>query len=486
MYHSRLTFALAMAALAAIFIPSTLSAQITFERACGGASDDGAYGATQTADRGYVITGWTCPPDTENVDVYLIKTDSLGDTLWTRTYGGPIDDWGYSVQQTTDGGYVITGLADNVNGVYADVYVIKTDSLGDTMWTRKYGGSDDDRGYSVQQTADGGYVVAGATYSFGQGYGNLYVLKLDVNGDTAWTRTYRGEDRAYGTSVQQTVDGGYIVAGATLDDVYLVKTNAGGDTMWTRTYGDAGSCYGKSVRQTADGGYIIAGSVRSSFQGYDVYLVKTDSLGDALWTRTFGGDSQDMGRSVWQTTDGGYVITGWTCSYGAGAGDVYLIKTDPNGDTQWSRTYGGADGDFGNAVQQTPDGGYIIAGETDSYGTGRSDVYLVKTDSLGNVAVAEPKTSPTRARALSLTCTPNPTTGTTTIHLTPFASRLSPFALRIYNAQGRRVRTFTVNRAPCTVWDGKDELGQHLPSGTYFVRLDAAGRHATSRLVVQQ
>ncbi len=492
MYRSRFAFALAMATLAAILLPSTLTAQVTFQRTYGGASTDGANSVAQTSDGGYVMTGWTCWPETACADVYLVRTDSLGDTLWTRRYGGAIDDWGNSVQQTTDGGYVITGLTNYVNGAYADVYLIKTDSLGDTLWTRTFGGTGDDQGFSVRQTADGGYVVAGSTTSFGGGGLNVWLLKFDTNGDTVWTRTYCGAGRAYGSSVQQTADSGYIVAGTTWapwpanDLVYLVKTNARGDTMWTGTYGATNYSHGNSVQRTTDGGYIVAGSVRSSLSGYDVYLVKTDSLGDTLWTRTFGGDSEDMGRSVCQSADGGYVITGYTKSFGAGSYDFYLVKADSSGDTVWTRACGGASVDDANSVQQTADGGYIIAGETNSYGAGTGDVWLIKTDSVGNVAVAEPKTSPTRAPALTLTCTPNPTTGTTTIHLSPFASRPSPFALRIYDAQGRRVRTFTVNREPYTVWDGSDDRDQRLPSGTYFLRLDAGGQHATTRIVLQR
>ena len=298
----------------------------------------------------------------------------------------------------------------------ADVYLIKTNALGDTQWTRTYGGADIDEGFSVQQTSDGGYIVAGLTWSFSAGLQDVYLIKTNASGDTQWTRNYGGTVNDWGYSVQQTSDGGYIVTGWTGSfgagsaDIYLIKTNASGDTLWTRTYGGAQYDEGNSVQQTSDGGYIVAGYTYSFGAGsYDVYLIKTNASGDTQWTRTYGGTNDDEGFSARQTTDGGYIVAGYTGSFGAG-GDVYLIKTNASGDTQWTRTYGGTGGDEGYWVRQTSDGGYIVAGWTGSFGAGNYDVYLVKTDSLGNVAasVSEPKTGPTSPAVLTVTCEPNP------------------------------------------------------------------------------
>ena len=219
-------------------------------------------------------------------------------------------------------------------------------------WERNYGGTNYDLGYSAQQTQDGGYIIAGSAASFGAGGGDVYLIKTNVYGDTLWTRTYGGTYYDGGFSVQQTSDGGYIVAGYTGSfgaggDVYLIKTNAFGDTLWTRTYGGTSYDLGNSGQQTSDGGYIIAGYTNSfGAGGYDVYLIKTNSQGDTLWTRTYGGTNVDVGESVRQTSDGGYVITGTTGSFGAG-GDFYLIKTNATGDTLWTRTCGGAGYDEG-------------------------------------------------------------------------------------------------------------------------------------------
>jgi hypothetical protein len=170
-------------------------------------------------------------------------------------------------------------------GGYEDVYIIKTDASGDTLWTRTYGGTSDDAAYSVQQTSDGGYIVAGTTSSFGAGGEDVYLIKTDVAGDTLWAKTYGGIHNDDGYSIQQTSDGGFIVAGQTNSfgsggyDVYLIKTNAYGDTLWTRTCGGADDDCGQSVQQTSDGGYVIAGETYSEAGGYDVYLIKTDDSG---------------------------------------------------------------------------------------------------------------------------------------------------------------------------------------------------------------
>ena len=349
-------------------------------RTFGGIDVDEAYSVQQTQDGGYIIAGRTYSHGADSDDVYLIKTDANGDTLWTKTFGGGNYDRGFSVQQTKDGGYIIAGCTQSYGaGYYWDVYLIKTDANGDTLWTKTYGGWSDDWGNSVQQTQDGGYIIAG--YSAG----DVYLIKTDANGDTLWTRTFGGPDYDYGNSVQQTQDGGYIIAGRTDSygagyyDVYLIKTDSLGDTLWTKTYGGSDYDASFSVQQTLDGGYIIAGYTKSYGAGYyDVYLIKTDSLGDTLWTRTFGGSDEDEAYSVQQTQDGGYIIAGRTYSYGAGNYDVWLIKTDANGDTLWTRTFGGGSYDRGFSVQQTKDGGYIIAGRTESYGAGGSDVWLIK------------------------------------------------------------------------------------------------------------
>jgi hypothetical protein len=374
--------------LVGLFLVSTVLADpgdTLWTRTYGGSASDVSYAIEETSDGGYIVAGATKSFGAGDWDFYLLKIDTDGDTLWTRAYGGSALDMGSWVRETLDGGYILAGQTSSFGAGGNDVYVVKTDANGDTLWTSTYGGSADDRAYSVQQTSDGGYIIAGDTESFGAGCSDAYLVKTDSYGDTLWTRTYGGSFDDMGYSVQETSDSGYVLAGATMSfgagifDFYLVKTDANGDTLWTRTYGGPGPELSERVQQTADGGYILAGSTMSFGAGaFDVYLVKTDANGDALWTSTYGGSANDYGRSARQTSDGGYIIAGDTESFGAGYLDVYLLKTDSSGDTLWTRTYGGSSEDVAYSVQQTTDGEYIATGWTMSFGAGGYDVYVLR------------------------------------------------------------------------------------------------------------
>jgi hypothetical protein len=357
----------------------------------GGNNNDYGYSVQQTTDGGYIVVGSTASYGSGNIDVYLFKTNSFGNERWHETFGGNNNDEGRSVQQTTDGGYIIAGTTFSYGAGGSDVYIVKTDASGDEEWQRTFGGNNNDEGRSVQQTTDGGYIIVGDTRSYGAGGSNVYLVKTDASGNKVWQRTFGGGDDDYGWSVQQTTDGGYIIAGVTYSfsagdsNVYLIKTDPYGNIDWHTTFGGNNNDYGYSVQQTFDGGYIIVGDTNSYGAGdYDVYLVKTDAYGYVVWQNTFGSWAYDSGRSVQQTTDGGYIIVGDTRSYGAGESDVYFIKTDAYGNIGWQETIGGDWLDECYSVQQTTDGGYIIVGDTNSYGSGDFDVYFIKTDESGN------------------------------------------------------------------------------------------------------
>lgn len=319
----------------------------------------------------------------------LVISNSYSDaSQWEKTYGGGTYDFGYSVQQTTDGGYIIVGYTESYGAGESDVYLIKTDSLGNELWSKTFGGSSGDYGRSVQQTTDGGYVIAGHTSSSGAGGSDFYLIKTDAAGNNPWSKTFGGSSEDIAYSIQQTTDGGYIIAGYKWQDsgwnTNLIKTDALGNEDWNKTFDKAGSIdYESSVQQTADGGYIITGSVQAVNYWDDVYLLKTDSSGKKLWSKTFGGDYGDHGSSVKQTADDGYIIVGNTDSPSYPWHDVYLIKTDGAGKELWSKTFGGIYDDYGYSVQQTDDGGYIIAGQTDSSDVGESGIYLIRTDASG-------------------------------------------------------------------------------------------------------
>jgi hypothetical protein len=400
----------------------------------------------QTTDGGYIITGTTQSPSGSGwFDVWLIKTDANGDTLWTKTFGDSLGDWGHSVQQTFDGGYIIVGNTHRWR-YNNDVLLIKTDANGDTMWTKMFGDSLTDYGFSVQQTLEGGYVITGSTH----GDGRVWLIKTDANGDTLWTKTFGDSLRNWGNSVQQTTDGGYIITGLANffmgGNLLLIKTDASGDTLWTKTFQGNGN----SVQQTSDEGYIITGYIITGYNDSDVLLIKTDANGDTLWTKTVGPGS---GHSIQQTTDGGYIITG----------DLgWLIRTDANGDTLWTKTFQGN----GNSVQQTFDRGYIVTGSTGGAG---SDVLLIKI-APDITSIGEDPQTYINSYQLQQNY-PNPFNPTTTIE---FAIPKAGFVtLTIYDVLGEKVATLVSENLTVGSyqyqWDARD-----LASGVYFYRLEVS------------
>jgi len=363
-------------------IAAAVGPPVEWDKTFGGSGYDSGFSVQQTSDGGYIITGGTWSYGAGGFDVWLIKTDADGNDIWKKTFGGSHDDVGYSVQQTSDGGYIITGYTESYGAGCYDVWLIKTDADGNDIWDKTFGGSSSDVGYSVQQTSDGGYIIAGYIYSYGAGGEDVWLIKTDADGNKVWDKTFGGSALDRGFSVQQTGDGGYIIAGYTRsygaggEDVWLIKTDADGNDIWDKTFGGSHDDVGYSVQQTSDGGYIITGDTYSyGAGGFDVWLIKTDADGNDIWDKTFGGSNTDKGWSVQQTSDGGFIISGYYNGTVA-----WLIKTDAAGEKIWDRIFAGSENDYGRSVQQTSDGGYIIAGGTSSYGAGLIDVWLIKTE----------------------------------------------------------------------------------------------------------
>jgi len=364
-------------------------AQITFERTYGGDTLDAGYSVRQTSDGGYIIVGRTLSYGAGDLDVYLVKTDSLGELIWERTYGGDKSDGGNSVEQTADGGYIIAGYTGSFGAEWQDVYVVRVSSSGDTLWTRTFGGLNYDVGISVRQTSDGGYVVAGMTTPY-----DAYLIRMEQFGNPAWERTYGGIGWDAATSVSETEDGGFSVAGGSESfgsggkDYYLVRVDSAGDTLWERRYGGSEDESASEHQPTWDGGWILAGDTESfGFASPKAYLVKTDSAGGVMWEQTYGGNIHTLAYSVYPTIDSGFVFVGTIIdTFCAGQPDLYIVRIDSSGNTLWEKAYGGSLFDNGYCVRQTSDGGYIATGSTKSFGTGHGDVYLVKLGPDGQVS----------------------------------------------------------------------------------------------------
>jgi hypothetical protein len=349
----------------------------------GGSNWDEAHSVQQTSDGGYIVAGGTGSYGDVFRDFWLIKTDSEGNEEWNKTFGGSDGDNADSVQQTSDGGYIVAGETRSYGAGKSDFWLIKTDSEGNEEWNKTFGGSDWENADSVKQTSDSGYIIAGWTNSYGFSIENCWLVKTDSEGNREWSNVLENFSWTQAHSVQQTSDGGYIVAGwiygTVSRDFWLIKTDSEGNKEWSKTFGGSNWDIADSIQQTQDGGYIIAGETGSYGAGKgDFWLIKTDSEGNEEWNKTFGGSERDNADSVQQTSDGGYIVAGWTYSYGAGGGDFWLIKTDSEGNEEWNKTFGGSNTDWAHSVQQTLDGGYIMAGYTKSFGAGGSDVYLIK------------------------------------------------------------------------------------------------------------
>lgn len=362
----RLSLVLTLAALALPQAGQAVTWQKTFEGGEG-------HCVQETSDSNYIITG------RRNGDLWLFKTDTLGNAIWEQFYEAGVGT--YWVEETRDGDFVISLTPG----------LLKTDHYGEMEWIKDFAV----RSYCVQETSDEGYLLAATQGT----YSPLVLFKTNAQGDSLWLRTYEkpGNNINIGLFIEETADSGFIVTGGTgigseeyeATALWLIKTNSEGDTLWTKEFGgdnhgdvDGGQC----VRQTGDGGYIITGFRRSG--GF--WLLKTDENGDTLWTRTYGGES---GNSALETSDGNYVVVGrgpaenpWLSFYDDG--DVLLVKVDAYGNTIWQRHHGGDDVDAGYCVAQTSDGGYIITGWSGSFIP--VGLYLLKTDSLGFVeAIAE-------------------------------------------------------------------------------------------------
>ena|GEM_PF-4228367 len=363
---------------------------ITFKKTYGKSGYYLGNSVQQTMDGGYIMVGYG---GSERRDVYLAKADSTGNLEWEETYGGDRKDEGESVQQTSDGGYILAGVTNALhpnleNDGSGDVYLAKIDDNGNLMWEKVFGGNRTDKGKFAIQTSEGGYIIVGSTESYGNGAYDVYMIKTDSKGDLIWEKTFGGKSDDFGESIDETFDGGFIIAGITGSkgagghDYYLVKLDKRGNLRWERTFGGRKNEFCKSVQQTSDGGYILVGTVGSAYGTLDndVRLVKTDGSGNLIWKKTYGGGRTDRGESVQQTSDGGYIIGGNTSSKAARNHVIYLIKTDVRGNLQWEKRLGGS---YGSSVQQTSDGGYVIIGNSGNRYS--QSILLIKTDPLGYV-----------------------------------------------------------------------------------------------------
>jgi hypothetical protein len=360
-----------------------------WDKTYGGTNNDDCFSVLSAIDGGYILAGDTASFGAGETDVWLIKTDVNGNMEWNKTYGGAASD-DVQFMIADDDGYIIAARTYSFGEGDADLWLIKTDFNGHMVWNRTYGGPQTEWCWSIVKTSDDGYALLGRTNSYGTGNNDFWLVKTDSEGLLDWNKTIGDTGDERGRFLVNTVDGGFLLlgwtnsSGAGLVDFWLVKTDSYGNSQWNKTYGGESGDRGKVIVKTENNGYLLGGSTTSFGEGdNDIWLVRVDNTGNQIWNKTYGGQERETVESMLVTNDGGYAFVCYTYSFGAGDQDVWLMKTDSVGNVQLNQTYGGAAHEAPHSLLITDEGGYLIAGFSASYGAGDTDVFLIKTDAQG-------------------------------------------------------------------------------------------------------
>jgi uncharacterized delta-60 repeat protein len=383
------------------------------------------------------VSGDISQPNKGYSDIWILKLNADGSKAWDKSLGGSSFDFGYDIYPTPDRGYIVVGgifgndtdATDTIYGAQ-DIWIFKLNDDGSIAWDKTFGGSLYDKISSIQNTSDGGYVVVGTSnsangniYDSNKGGLDLVVIKLNADGSKAWNKTYGGSGSEQGISIQTTSDNGYIIVGFTESDnidiedgnnggkdIWVLKLNADGSKDWDKTFGGSGDDLANSVQTTSDNGYIITGYTKSNnFDvedgnngDMDIWVLKLNADGSKAWDKTFGGSGEDQANSIQTTSDNGYIVTGYTSSDSMdiedgnnGTIDVWVLKLNADGSKAWDKTFGGTQVENGLSIQKTFHGGYILLATTTSSGgdgdikdenNGYYDVWVIKLDSEGNIS----------------------------------------------------------------------------------------------------
>jgi len=365
---------------------------VSFNRTFGGSGNDYTYSVIQTVDGGFLLAGGTDSFGSGGSDFWIIKTNSSGQMQWNKTYGGSGNEEAHSVVQTSDGGFAILGTTSSFGSGIYDFWLVKINSSGNLLWSRTYGGTSVDDGWAIIELANGELALSGWTSSYGDGSGDFYLVKTDENGNPLWNRTYGGSQLDVLSCIREVSDGGFVLAGYTYSygaggsDFWLVKTDSNGNQLWNRTCGGMSEDYCFSVVQTNDGGFAALGSTSSFGAGvYDFWLVKLNEAGSVLWNKTYGGLGYDEGWAIMQTPEGDLGLVGWTESFGSGKSDCWLITTDAQGNVKSEKTWGGTDYDYAYSGVLMPTKSYVLVGQTASFGVGNYNSLLIVFSKLGDV-----------------------------------------------------------------------------------------------------
>jgi len=360
----------------------------------GGQSRDEGWSVIQTADGGYAVTGITWSYGDGDSDVFLAKVDSDGMLIWNRSLGSKFDDMGNSLVETDQGNLIITGYTE-VSGRSLDLLLFSVDSSGNMLWNTTFGGILADNGQMIKTTSDRSLIISGFT-SYNDSSNDLLLLQTGPTGAMIWNRSYGGANMDRGESVYVTSDGGFLISGTTwsntsgANDIYIVKTDSEGYIQWSQVIGGRDVEYGYNAVEMNGGGFAVFGFTGSVDEGgRDLLIVRLNPEGVVLWNRTLGISMNEWCYHGEPTKDGGFILTGFTSDTAESGWGVYLVKTDELGELLWEMTFGSG---TGTCVKQTQDGGYIMTGTQLSGGYGGKDVRLVKLASDKPVVSINPDT----------------------------------------------------------------------------------------------
>jgi hypothetical protein len=467
---------------------------ISFERIFGGPYGDGASSVRATTDGGFILAGSTVPVDADYSDATLIKTDRYGQIEWKQIYG--LEEWSEGFAEavpTPDGGYIAVGSkAHSEKFEPPDIWVVKTDGSGSITWEKTIGDKETDECSDVILTGNGGYLVAGSfQHDTAQRQDvDAYLIKLNSSGTIEWEKKYGGTGGDKAGSVRQTTDGGYAFVGYTdsygagIYDVYLVKLNAAGDEQWYKTYGGTDWDISGKMVITNDNGFLLAGwTANFGARARDIYLVKTDANGNEQWHKIYGDAHKDGASDIIATNDGGYLVVGGlenTYFSNEWRTDLYILKIDASGNKLWDKTFGDYNDEGASCIREVSDGGFIISGGANSYGNS-SEVYLLKIDRLGGFSSVSSNFEVTPQEFQLEQNYPNPFNNKTRIkyHL----PKNSFVQLKIYNIQGQLISTM-VNQYQGSGSYNVAFTAKDLPSGFYFYQLKLDNFSDTKRMLL--
>ena len=427
-----------------------------FSKTLGGVKDEVANCALVTRDSGYVVAGYTYSFAKGQNDVWLVRMDAQGKELWRQTYGGVGQEWANAVVETRDGGFVVAGYARDPKTRISSAWVFRTDKVGKLVWEHTYGGEHASEAKAIIETDGGGYVVVGSTGGGGTNgsattKSDMWLLRLTPSGETLWNRTFGKEADEYANGLVQLPDGDYILAGYTESlgngkkDMLLVRVSNAGKEKWMRPFGGAEDEEAECILRLKDGNLVLGGSTGSATKGkHDGKILKITPDGNVIWERSFGGTEDETILSATNLADGSIAFTGWSRSFGI-TPQVWAMKLSPEGKIAWERNYGGERGDYGRAIVAAKDGGFLIAGGTESSGAGGRDFWILKTDENGEyeqpqvVAATSTPAAGTAAATTTPPTTPNtrPTTSTTETSL--FKPNLYVLAVGVSHYQDESV-----------------------------------------------